>query len=614
MQNNRVEKQVATATKYQKSGGLERLSALDSRSENIIGAIKQNDDQGESPHPHIAKTPSWLCSLPLAGAIFTWRDNKFTLLYNNEKFQHIVGKKLNAEAFDLSIISDMLREMAATGRERDFVCWRGNNRLLSRQLDIHLSIYDTANSSYLITINDRTQEQLHRETLRREMTCDSLTGFPNRIGFEEIVEQRVKEAQKNSDDKNPGRYAFILIDLARFSRVNESMGSMAGDELIITVARRLKSQMRGNEILARLGGNEFAAFIEIGVQQERTHHIGERIKAAFNDPCQISGMEIQMECAVAAAVGRYNEDPTDILRNAQIALKRAKSQKKFVLYHHESLNAVKQRFSIETDLRRAIEKEELELHYQPIMDLKSGRVNGFEALARWIHPEQGFISPVDFIPVAEESGLIVPLGRWAMYQAAMTIADWDSQIAFHNMGSAPKIGHADYKISVNLSAIQILRDDVVGAVRDSIFSAGVDGHRLMLELTESAFIDDPDGTLKLLNRLKSENISLAMDDFGTGYSNLAVLQKLPIDVLKIDRSFVTDMGQDKEKNAIVSTILSLAKALDMQTTAEGIETSNIGCALKLLGCTFGQGYHYAKPLKSDEAFQFLSNSFVSDII
>jgi EAL domain-containing protein (putative c-di-GMP-specific phosphodiesterase class I) len=284
----------------------------------------------------------------------------------------------------------------------------------------------------------------------------------------------------------------------------------------------------------------------------------------------------------------------DTLRHAQIALKRAKFTKAFELYAIGTVDTARRRFSMETDLRRALQRGELELHYQPLIDLDTGSLSGFEALARWQHADLGAISPIDFIPVAEESGLIVPLGRWALEEAAKTISKWDTYLN----------GGPDFRISVNMSAVQMQRDDVVEAVSSALSGANISGNRLTLELTESAFINDPDGAKRLLGNLKALDTNLAMDDFGTGYSNLAYLQQLPIDVLKIDRSFVTEMMVDKDKRAIVRTVLSLARALGMKTTAEGIESEEISEVLRRLGCSVGQGYYYARPMIGEAAYAF----------
>jgi c-di-GMP phosphodiesterase Gmr len=541
----------------------------------------------------------WLATLPIAAAIFYQNDNELTLVSSNIMFDVLAISAEREPGFDLAGLSDRFEKMVEQNRDSYFECWRSSDTVSKRELEITISRFGDNRSLFMLSLVDRTAEVTSRNNLRREMLCDSLTGFFNRTGFEEEVEDILSTLTKqNKDIDVKGKYAVLLIDLARFSRINESVGAMVGDELIITVARRLKGNIRSNEVLCRLGGNEFALFVDLGTQEQSISLIGDRLLEAFADPCKLSNLEIQVEFAVASAVGIVGEDDlTDTLRHAQIALKRAKSTKKFELYSPGGVDTVRQRFSMETDLRRALQRGELELHYQPLMDLSTGVINGFEALARWEHPERGFISPMDFIPVAEESGLIVPLGRWALDEAAQTINAWDKKAG----------QELPFKISVNMSAVQMLRDDVTVAVANAINGAGIQGNRLTLELTESAFVHDPEGAKQILTALKDLDTNLAMDDFGTGYSNLSYLQQLPIDVLKIDRSFIAGMMVDRDKRAIVRTVLSLARALGMKTTAEGIETEEISVTLKRLGCTVGQGYYYARPLPADAAYTFLTS-------
>ena len=251
-------------------------------------------------------------------------------------------------------------------------------------------------------------------------------------------------------------------------------------------------------------------------------------------------------------------------------------------------------FSIETELRRALDKEQLRLFYQPLINLKSGEVAGFEALARWTHEERGEISPSEFIPVAEESGLILELGRWAMNSALQTLAEWDQAI-----------GHKlPCYVAVNMSAIQVARDDVPTMVADALKSNGIGGERLTIELTESSIVQDPGRAIRVFDALKSLDATVAMDDFGTGYSSLAYLQRLPIDVLKIDKSFVSGMMIDPDAVAIVRAVLSLAEALGMSTTAEGVETVELATTLATLGCASGQGFYFARPLEPTQAIEF----------
>jgi c-di-GMP phosphodiesterase Gmr len=551
-------------------------------------------------HPNMQAQFAWLSSLPIAAAVCRQDANMIERIASNKQFDSLVVNNEREHGIDPSTFASRIMALVEHDRDSHFECWQSKDPVSLRELEINIARFGDSRDLFLITLLDRTAEAKSRQSLRREMLSDSLTGFWNRTGFEEEIESAIKSLSAlNKNSGSTSHYAIILIDLARFSRINESVGALAGDELIITVARRLNARIRSNEILCRMGGNEFAVFVNLNSDKTPVEPIAQRLMEAFAHPCNLSDLEIQMECAVAAATGDVeSDDPTETLRQAQIALKRAKSSKRFELYSAGGLETVKHRFSIETDLRYALQRGELELYYQPLVDLDTGVLSGFEALARWQHADHGFVSPVEFIPVAEECGLIVPLGRWALEEAARTVAEWDKRAG----------RELPVKVSVNMSAIQLQRDDVPEAVAGALKAARISGERLTIELTESAFLADPDGGKRTLEALKALNTNLAMDDFGTGYSNLAYLQQLPIDVLKIDRSFVTDMLADKDKRAIVRTILSLARALGMKTTAEGIETLETSSVLKRLGCSIGQGYYFARPLTAEAAYDFLSSN------
>ncbi|MGN6155578.1 MAG: putative bifunctional diguanylate cyclase/phosphodiesterase, partial [Sphingomicrobium sp.] len=440
----------------------------------------------------------------------------------------------------------------------------------------------------LVSVVDRTVEIQAENALRAEMLRDSLTGLPNRVAFSEEIE-RAGEAELDEH-----RHAVLVVDVLRFSRINESMGSIAGDELLITFARRLMSALRGGDVLARTGGNEFGIFVSLRRGIEDALTAAARIQDVMSAPFHISDLDIRVECAIGVALMQRGQDCEELFRNAQFAVKQAKQTGKPQIYEPREASAARRRFSIETELRRALDKDQLQLFYQPLINLKSGEVAGFEALARWTHPDRGEISPSEFIPVAEESGLILQLGRWAMEKATQTLADWDS-----------KAGTAlPCYVAVNLSAIQLARDDVPGLVAGALQSAGLSGNRLTLELTESSIVQDPARATRVFDALKALDATVAMDDFGTGYSSLAYLQRLPIDVLKIDKSFVTGMMIDPDAVAIVRAVLSLAEALGMTTTAEGIETVELATTLATLGCAHGQGFYFARPLEEKSAFDF----------
>lgn len=455
----------------------------------------------------------------------------------------------------------------------------------------------------LLTLIDRTRDMATERDLRRELTSDNLTGLPNRPGFTEMLEAR--KAVRSGDD-----HAILLIDLARFSRINEHIGPAAGDELIIIVARRLKANLRSGDILARTGGDEFAISTRIAAgkasARDDVHEIARRLRRCFEHPFRIGEVTVRVDCALGCALQSVaGAKVADLIRHAQIALKRAKRTGHIEIHEPGTPRLIDDRFGMETELRSAIEAGRLRLDFQPLVELETGRVAGFEALARWTNRKGRLIPPAEFIPVAEDSGLIVPLGRWVIGKAAATLADWDRQ----NRGE-----RVDCHVSVNVSAIQLVRDDIAAAVHAALSEHRIGGERLMIELTESAIVGDPDRAMTVLRRLKTMNARVAMDDFGTGYSNLAHLHRLPIDVLKIDRSFVEHMVEDRDKVAIVRTIQSLAEALDLSTTAEGVETIEQARLLSAIGCDFGQGFLFARPMDATSAFAYWRRSRTSPIV
>jgi diguanylate cyclase (GGDEF)-like protein len=442
----------------------------------------------------------------------------------------------------------------------------------------------------LISLIDRTSQVETERSLRGGMLLDSLTGLPNRLALNERVDGLLSDPKLAG-----GQYAVLAVDMMRFSRVNECMGALAGDELLITFARRLVSALRPADMLARTSGDEFAVLMKLDRGLDDALRAADRIKAVLTLPFRLTELEIRVDCAIGCAMlSPAITSAEEVLRNAQFALKRAKRLGITQIYEPVQAQAVRRRFSMETELRRAIEADELTLAFQPLVELRTGRISGFEALARWNNAPDGPVPPSEFIPVAEESGLIVPLGRWALETALATIAEWDR-----------KAGHPlPFSVSVNLSAIQIGRDDVAALVRGALAASGLPGRRLTLELTESAIIHDPDRAAAVLRALKALDVTVAMDDFGTGYTSLASLQLLPIDLLKIDRSLIADLPRDADAAAIVRAILSLADALGMDTLAEGIERAELGQVLAAMGCTYGQGYHFAHPLEADAALAY----------
>ena len=543
----------------------------------------------------------WIDALPVPAALIRplGRGN-FRLHASNAAFDRL---KLSPAGVDAPI--ELLRAIERAAQypdeSQEFSCQLGEGPA-ARDLRGSIGPLPTESGDdglFLLTLIDRTQEMMTERNLRRELVSDSLTGLPNRAGFEELVEQR------GATDVAGADHAILLLDLARFSRINEHIGPMAGDELIITVARRLKSSLRSGDILARTGGDEFAISSRIAGGRADVREMARRIRGGFDHPFRIGELKVSVDCALGCAIQpAADTDVADQIRHAQIALKRAKQTDRIEIYEPEAAMLSDNRFGLETELRNAIEEDRLHLAFQPLIELSSGRVAGFEALARWDTSSGHSVSPTEFIPIAEDSGLIVPLGQWAISKAAAVLADWDRQ----NGGAI-----VDCYFSVNVSAIQLVRDDVAAVVRQALANQNIGGERLMIELTESAIIGDPDLALSVLSELKALDARVAMDDFGTGYSNLAYLQRLPIDVLKIDRSFVEHMVDDRDKVAIVRTIQSLAEVLGMKMTAEGVETADQARLLSALGCDFGQGFLFARPMDSAAALDYWRQSLVRPI-
>ncbi|OWQ96606.1 GGDEF-domain containing protein [Sphingopyxis witflariensis] len=543
----------------------------------------------------------WIDALPVPAALIRplTRGN-FRLHASNTAFDRLKLSPAGADA-PIELLRAIERAEQYPDLSQEFSCQLGEG-VAARDLRGSIGPLPTETGDdglFLLTLIDRTQEMMTERNLRRELVSDSLTGLPNRAGFAELVEHR-------APGDGPADHAILLLDLARFSRINEHIGPMAGDELIITVARRLKSSLRSGDILARTGGDEFAISSRVAGGRADVREMARRIRGCFDHPFRIGELKVSVDCALGCAIQPAIDTAIgDQIRHAQIALKRAKQTDRIEIYEPEAAILSDNRFGLETALRNAIEEDRLRLAFQPLIELASGRVAGFEALARWDHDDGHAVSPTEFIPIAEDSGLIVPLGQWAIAKAASVIADWDRQ-----NGGEP----VDCYFSVNVSAIQLIRDDIAAVVRNALADNGIGGERLMIELTESAIIGDPDLAMSVLSELKTLDTRVAMDDFGTGYSNLAYLQRLPLDVLKIDRSFVEHMVEDRDKVAIVRTIQSLAEVLGMKTTAEGVETADQARLLSALGCDFGQGFLFARPMDSAAALQYWRQSLVRPII
>jgi len=473
----------------------------------------------------------------------------------------------------------------------------------------------------LIVIRDITDRKQAEEQLLHNAFYDALTGLPNRALFMDRLGHAVERANRR------GNYCFavLFLDLDRFKVVNDSLGHTMGDQLLIAIAERLQRAVRPGDTVARLGGDEFTILLDDIKDISDAVSVAERIQGALQQPFNLSGHEvftsasigITLSTGILNAVGLSHlldstrEDvlprtattlvstqyrhPQDLLRDADIAMYRAKSRGKA---RHEIFDTSMRvqavsLLQLETDLRRAIERQEFQIHYQPIVVLKTGKITGFEALVRWQHPERGLVSPTEFIPVAEETGLIIPIGWWVLQEACRQLRAWQLACLQSPLGYPLA---QPLTVSVNLSGKQFLQPDLLPQIAQVLQETGLDTNSLKLEITESVIIEHTESTTAILLQLRSLGIQLYIDDFGTGYSSLSRLHRFPIDCLKIDRSFVSRMELDRENFEIVRTIVTLAHNLGMDVTAEGVETVEQLAQLKTLGCECGQGYLFSKPV------------------
>ncbi len=454
-----------------------------------------------------------------------------------------------------------------------------------------LAVRDANGTPYRIAgcqtdINGRKQAEAQ---LLHQAFHDGLTGLPNRVLFMEQLEQAIAHAQMHQDYV----FALLFLDLDRFKLINDSLGHAIGDLLLVAIAKRLLSCLRPGDTVARMGGDEFTILLEIKDLGDATL-IAERIQQALAIPFNLNEHEVFTTVSIGITISTigYNR-PEDLLRDADSTMYRAKAlgKARCEVFDQTMHDRTMERLQLEIDLRGAMERQELQVYYQPIVSLNSGTVVGFEALLRWQHPTRGFVSPSEFIPIAEETGLIIPIGWWVLQQSCWQMRTWIEQFP----DRPPLI------ISVNVSGIQLAQTNLVEKIQHILSDTGLRAESLKLEITESLLVENVDAAAAILRQLKALGIKLSIDDFGTGYSSLSYLHRLPIDTLKIDRSFVNHVDCDPEKIEIIRTIVALAWNLGMDIVAEGVETKKQMFQLQALRCDYGQGYFFSKPLAADAA-------------
>lgn len=467
-------------------------------------------------------------------------------------------------------------------------------RFLSAQL---LPLKNAEGNIYQVicTIEDQTAEKLAEKNLLHHAFHDALTGLPNRIMFRSKLEEAVT-ATSNINDSG---CAVLVINIDRFQQINDSFGHSAGDRFLVSMASTLRRCIRGSDLLARLSGDEFAVLVSYCNDIEEIDMISSRIHQAMRHPYDLDGNEIYSSVSVGVATTlEVSCHPEDLIRNAEFAMHRAKldGKAKSETYKEESHTQARSQFHLETELRRAVERNELELRYQPIIDLKTQKLLGFESLTRWVHKERGFVSPNEFIPLAEETGIILDLGNWAIQTCCKQIKQWQGIFG----------DKFDATVNVNVSGIQFARDNVVKLVSDALTQHGVEGKYLKVELTESAIMTNIGRISAMLEKIRELGVQVALDDFGTGYSSLNYLHQFPLDIIKIDRSFIAKMEVDNEQYEILKMIAMLAKSLKLDIVCEGLEDQVHIDMLVALGYSVGQGFYFSKAVPAREAEAMLA--------
>jgi diguanylate cyclase (GGDEF)-like protein len=436
-------------------------------------------------------------------------------------------------------------------------------------------------NGWVATHEDITVRQQAEESIAFMARHDALTRLPNRVLFRERMEQAIAMAGRGTE------FAIICLDLDNFKQVNDTLGHPIGDGLLVGVSNRLSSCLRETDTLARLGGDEFA-IIQVGVQQpEDAASLATRLIAAFRQPFDVGGHRVMAGASIGVTIASGdNVSYETLMRDADIALYLAKTEGRGTIrfFEPEMDARIHIRRMLELDLQNAIVRSEFELYYQPLVSLIANKIIGFEALLRWHHPVRGLVSPLDFIPVAEETGLIVAIGEWVLRTACVEAETWPT----------------DLSVAVNLSAVQFKHGDIIATIKAALAASGLRASRLELEITESVFLRDTPGTLAALHQLRAMGIGIALDDFGTGYSSLSYLHSFPFNKIKIDQSFVRDLLTNKESMSIVRAVTGLGKSLGIKTIAEGVETLGQLDKLRGKGCTEVQGYFFSRPRPASE--------------
>jgi len=539
--------------------------------------------------------------------VVTLVDAHGTVTYQSESIQRVFGYSPEeihgtclADIFESRSAERLLEALAEVAAERqgvrvlEFEVRHASGRLCHAEVTMTNLLANESVGGVVLNTRDMSERKVLQDQLVHEASHDSLTALANRALFRDRVEKELRV----TNGARQAKLTILFLDLDGFKEVNDSLGHAMGDVLLIQVAERLRSCVRTIDTVARLGGDEFAVLVSDKSSERDGTIVADRIMRALRDPFKLEGREIYVGASIGIAATDHDvEDADHLLRNADLAMYRAKANGagNYERYHPRLHVALVERLQLEAELRQAIANGDLELHYQPALSLTTREIKGVEALARWKHERRGYVSPGEFIPLAEQTGLIRRLGRWGLLEACRQLAQW----------------HADYPeyagltVSVNISGRHLEDASLMDDVQDALAQSGIEPGRLVLEMTESVLMAHTEENVELLGRLKGLGVGLAIDDFGTGYSSLAYLHRFPADVIKIDRSFVERLGGSESDTELLRTIVQLGQSLKMVTVAEGVETAEQVDVLRDMGCELAQGFHFHKAVTADHLEQLL---------